>query len=609
MNIRFLAVAFSVAAISLVSCKKFLDPETPSLFTDAYIFSTVSDASKAVNSIYALYNTDAFTSRVSNSWANNTDVEMGGVANAPDLGRRDIWSFQATPGIGDLQTVWNNAYNAINRANECIEGIQKSSIGSTKPMKQLLGEAYALRAFWYYLLVNHWGDVPYKATPTKAGDEFYLPKNSRMEILTSIITDLKDIEPEMSWASEIEFGNERISRDFVLGFIARLSLCRGGYALQPDMTMKREADYLDYYKTANEYCKKLIELKPHVLAPDMGKMFRDFCQYAKNDEVLFEVAFSPGFGDVGWASGITVVAGNHNFGSTTITTNFPFTYYHSFDTLDARLEATCSRISFNANLEQVPIGLNSMTCAKWSRTYMGDKARGQASAKGTGINWPLMRYSDVLLMLAETENEIAGAPTAAAQNALATVRRRAFPTASWAEKVDAYIATASAGKESFFDAIVNERAWEFGGECLRKYDLIRWNLYAKKVTETKAGLNKMADDAVAGVGPTPDYLYYKKNSDGSNVWLNKYGKPAVAPPVVDVPAKGDNPNGWLRLRWGLAISADRTANAANGGGYIGWQFRGYTDPAGIAPVRYILPIHTAVISASTGILKNDGYGF
>lgn len=609
MKTRILAASFVIAALSLASCKKFLDPETPSLFTDTYIFSTESDASKAVNSVYALFNQDAFTSRVSNSWANNTDVEMGGVAGAPDLGRRDIWSFQATAGIGDLQTVWNNAYNAINRANECIEGIQKSSIGTTKPMRQLLGEAYALRAFWYYLLVNHWGDVPYKATPTKAGDEFYLPKTNRMEILTNCINDLKTIEPEMSWASEVQFGNERINRDFVLGFIARLALTRGGNALQPDMTMKREGDYLEYYKIANDACKKLVELKPHVLAPDMGAMFRNFCQYGKNDEVLYEVAFSPGFGDVAWATGIGITAGNHNYGSTTITTNFPITYYHSFDTTDLRLEATISRHSFNGDLVEVPAAFSSIFCAKWSRTYMGDKARGSASAKGTGINWPVMRYSDVLLMLAESENEISG-PSAVAKDALAVVRRRAFSTDRWPEKVDAYIGNASASKEAFFDAIVNERAWEFGGECLRKYDLIRWNLFTKKVVETKAALNKIADESLAGTGTIPDYLYYKKASDGrTNIWLNKYNKPAVAPPVVNVPTTGANPDGWLRHAWAQGLASNRTSNASNQGGYIGWQFRGYTDESGATPVRYILPIHTAVVTASGGVLNNDGYGF
>ena len=147
-----------------------MEPETPSAFTQEYVFSNETDAGKAVSSIYALFNTDAFTSRVSNIFMGNTDIECGGVGASPDNSRRDIWSFECTPANGDLLTVWNNAYNAINRANECIEGIDASSIKSNPNMQQLKGEATALRAVWYYMLMNHWGDVPYKVSPTKACD-------------------------------------------------------------------------------------------------------------------------------------------------------------------------------------------------------------------------------------------------------------------------------------------------------------------------------------------------------------------------------------------------------------------------------------------------------
>src|SRR6185436_16553530 len=151
-NIYIIAAFVSLA---LVSCKKILEPETPSQFSQEYIFSTETDAKKAVNGVYALFNQDAFTSRVSNNYCMNTDVEAGGVSAAPDGSRRDIWSFETTTANSETVVVWNNAYLAINRANECIEGIESSVIGSTAGMKQLMGEVKILRAFWYYLLVNH----------------------------------------------------------------------------------------------------------------------------------------------------------------------------------------------------------------------------------------------------------------------------------------------------------------------------------------------------------------------------------------------------------------------------------------------------------------------
>src|SRR6187549_74418 len=111
MKNKILILAVLISLFS-VSCKKILQPETPSSFTQDYIFSTEADAKKAVNSVYALFNADAFTSRVSNNYAGNTDVEAGGVAAAPDGGRRDIWSFEATPANTETLVVWNQAYNA-----------------------------------------------------------------------------------------------------------------------------------------------------------------------------------------------------------------------------------------------------------------------------------------------------------------------------------------------------------------------------------------------------------------------------------------------------------------------------------------------------------------
>ena len=604
-----LYISFVFVLLFGVSCKKILQPDTPSTFTQQYIFGNEADASKAVNSVYALFNQDAFTSRVSNAFGPNTDVEAGGVAAAPDNSRRDIWSYETTPANRDLLTVWNNAYNAINRANECIEGIETSSIANEPGMKQLKGEVLALRAYWYYLLMNNWGDVPFKITPTKAGDEFYLPRTGRDSILTHLIHDLITIEPEMQWADQLDFGIERIGREFVMGMIARLSLMRGGYWLYPDLSMKRKDDYMKYYDTANIYCKKLVSLKPHQLS-SFSSVFMHENKYEKpvNDDVIYEVAFQPGFGDVGWNIGVRVNAGTHPYGASGVSMFLTATYYHSFDTTDTRLPVTCSIIYYDKNLQQQPTGPTSISFGKWNRLLVPTPL-GSASAKGTGINFPLMRYSDVLLMLAESENEIAG-PDATAQDALKKVRQRAFPSSLWADKVDAYVASVSADKNTFFDAIVNERAWEFGGECTRRFDLERWNLFGKKVAETRNTLIKMGQDAISGTGTysnLPDYQYYKIDSASRTInFLNRYTRPAVVPPVVNVPTRGDNPNGYLRVNWMRALYNTTTNAPAD---YILRNWRGYKDNSGTTPLRYILPIHASVVSSSLGILNNDGYGY
>ncbi len=592
------------------SCKKFLKADSPSNFDQAYVFSTVPDARKAVNSVYALFNQDAFTSRVSNVFMGNTDVEMGGVGASPDNSRRDIWSFEATSNNSDLLSVWNNAYKAINLANECEEGLTKVSLAANptdKDFKQLLGEARALRAVWYYMLINHWGDVPFSIKPSRAGDDFYLPRTGRDTILTYLINDLKEIEPDMYWADQLPYGIEQVNREFVIGLLARLALMRGGYWLYPDVTMQRKSDYQEYITIARDYCQKLVDLKPRNMS-SFATVFMNENKYIKpvNDDVLYEVAFYPGSGDVGWCNGVRVDAGTHPYGSGSSYLTFLPYYYHSFDTTDLRLPVTCFLVYYDNKLIQQPTGI-SISPGKWNRLNVPSPL-GAASAKGTGINWPLMRYADVLLMLAESENELNG-PTAVAQNALKLVRKRAFPSSLWSAKVDGYVSAISSSKESFFNAIVNERAWEFGGECLRKYDLERWNLFGKKIAEIRNGSAQMGVDAVAGTGKyasLPDYIYYKRDSvSGIISLLNPYSRVAVAPPVVDVPNKGDNPKGYLRLNWLRALYNTTTSGPAD---VIIRNWRGYADNTGSAPVRYILPLHNSVISASKGTLQNQ-YGY
>jgi len=155
---------------------------------------------------------------------------------------------------------------------------------------------------------------------------------------------------------------------------------------------------------------------------------------------------------------------------------------------------------------------------------------------------------------------------------------------------------------------VDERGWELSGECIRKYDLERWNLFGKKVAETRNALIAMGQDAVAGVGAysqLPDFLYYKINPDKTISFYNKYRKPALPPPVINSPNPGDNPNGYTKLAWLTSMYNTTTSGPAD---YILRQWRGYTDNTGTQPLRYILPLHSSVIAASNGSLQNQ-YGY
>jgi starch-binding outer membrane protein, SusD/RagB family len=308
-----------------------------------------------------------------------------------------------------------------------------------------------------------------------------------------------------------------------------------------------------------------------------------------------------GNGDVGWNIGVTVDGGataQHAYGSGNNYMSIPPTYYFSFDTLDVRRDVTCA--FYKIQTTGVPTFVTSVNIAqgKWSRWFL-DKAPGPSTAKGTGINWPMLRYADVLLMLAEAENEISG-PTAIAQGALKRVRQRAFATNLWPSKVDEYVASVSGGKAAFFDAIVNERGWEFGGEMIRKYELIRWNLYSKKMTETVQGLKDIVDGSVNNTGRyanLPDFMYWKVSPNGNSITILNPSRKYIGTPDAS----------WTRTSLLASLKTTTTTT-----GFVDWITKDYANHTngpkpGVA--RYIFPIPAEAITNSQGKLNNDGYMF
>lgn len=603
-----LIIIAGLAVMLLPSCKDFLNPDSISTFDTNYVFSNVDDARKGVNAIYYYFGVDGFRSRLSNNMTGNTDIErQSGWTSSGD--RYQIWDLNALSTNGDLRQFWNAAYGAIRDANIAIEGLEasealnSSDVLTNKTMHHMLGEAYTLRAYWYSMLVYYFGDVPNVRQAPKAGNDFFLPREDRNVILSQVITDMMNIEESMLWADELPYGIEQANREYTLGMIARIALQRGGYYLTPDLNMERQADYQQYYQIAKDYTQKLMTLKDRELPADYRQVFLNNAKFITpvNDDILFEVPFAIGNGDVGWNIGITVQGGataSHNYGSGNNYMSIPVSYYYSFDTLDIRRDVTCAYYQVNTSFveEFVNGGVGNISQGKWSRYFL-DKGQGASTAKGTGINWPMLRYSDVLLMYAEAENELNG-PTASAQAAMKRVRQRAFDSQYWTSKVDDYVASVSGSKDDFFQAIVNERAWEFGGEMIRKYELIRWNIYSDKVAETVETLKQMADAAFSGSGQyseLPDYIYWKLDESGHFTVLNPNRKILAAPDQT-----------WTRSSWLLGLHSDATTYQQ----WITKDWRNYIDE-GPKPgvVRYIFPIPEEAITNSQGFLKNDGYGF
>lgn len=649
MKIGKFIMGLACVALLGTACEDYLDVEAPSSFDADYVFSNKEDTRMMLMGVYKLFAEDTYTSRMSNVWMQNTDVEVMQPSANPDGSRRDVWSLQGglLTGFKDIFNAWQDNYLAIDRANQVIEGIEASSIANDPDMRMMLGEAYALRAYRYFLLTNFFGDVPYFDRAAKTGMELDIPKTDKNIIYSACIQDLVRVEGDMFFADEFSGGIERMNREFVMGMITRLALFRAGYGMTYEGTMQRAEDYLDvnsderlavsytaadgsekvartseeYHQLARDYASKLMALKDRALNADFAQVFRNQCEWITpvNDDVLFEVAFlAANGGDVGWCVGTTVT--NSSKGKTTIQVNLAPTYYFSFDASDVRRDATVSKVQYVSDTEQEVVGITGMSVAKWNRLWLNSDP-GAASSKGTGINWPLMRYSDVLLMFAEAENELNG-PTAEAREALKRVRRRAFPNEQHAAKVDAYVDNLGS-KEAFFEALVDERAWEFGGEGLRKFDLVRWNIYGQKIVETKAMLDnigkashglELTNPEVAQYTNLADYLYYRVNN-GTVEFLNTTYDPDQVPELVvdvkDLDAEGNEAayarKGWARDLYKKVVEEEGGAEWYESADYTQRCWRGYKDASGLSAVPYLLPISSQTIESSQ-VLTNEGYG-
>ena len=207
--LKFIIPGIILPSIVIVhSCKEeYLDVIPVSEFTKENIFSNVAATKQAILGIYQLMTRDeGYSKRLSMYYGVDTDIAK--CSGELDNGRRGIARYAATTGNQEIDKPMRNLYAGIERANICIENIPKSEIYNNGTedeqfeMKRMYGEALTLRALHYYELVRNWGDVPFKLTPSKAGENFELPKTDRDTIYEHIINDLLLAEQLLPWRSE-----------------------------------------------------------------------------------------------------------------------------------------------------------------------------------------------------------------------------------------------------------------------------------------------------------------------------------------------------------------------------------------------------------------------
>lgn len=570
------------------SCSDYLDVKPVSQFGPDYVFSNVEKASQAMYSVYACLGGDqGYGIRISMYYPYDNDEMMGQNGAPGDNERRDIARYNVQPGNTQLAGPFNQLYRGIERANICIYYIPKMTMytggsdSEKNELRRLYGEALTLRAQFYFELIRNWGDVPAQFVPSSFAADLFLEKTDRDEIYDKILDDLAEAATLVPWRSEVGVDEERITQGAIHGLRARIALTKGGYSLRSNRQMERPVNYKDYYQIARDECKIIIDKGDHQLNPDFLDIFKNNLSAGnidKTGEVIWEVGMTGGNsanGDskLGYYNGPTV-----NSKGNAALSILPTTFY-AFDPNDKRRDVTCAPYSKNLDGTTTARKLSQIPDGKFRREWTSDDGK-TSNSQYFSINWPLLRYADVLLMYAEAENELNGGPTGDAITQFEKVRTRGFGGNA------SLIGTTPSDYNGFFKAIMKERMLELCGEGIRKFDLIRWNLLAQRLAEVKQEMT----DLVARNPPyqnLPAVMYYDATTTNMT-WLNSLYTPS-----------GTQPAGSVSVAW-----VDDVTNGVNVIKSTMIDLLAVNFEAGKSE---LLPFHTTIIEANKKIEQNKGY--
>ena len=437
MKLKYLFFA-ALASLGFTACSDFLDVDSVSKYDSEGVFGEKTEINRALNGVYAkLMSGDFYGDAYFTKFVFNSDVEF--TTNTSDVATNNSFRrFDGNSTANDVEKFWNAAYSGVEYANNFVYYLERSPLYSTEDAEimQMMGEAKVIRAMFFHDLVTYFGDIPFTFEPASVVENYVMPIVSRDEVYKTLIEDLKSIAPYMKFAANLSNGVERASKEFCWSMIARMAMHAGGYSLRPDTDnpanfgkMERPANYKDLYKTALAYCDSVISSATHTLSLPYYRVFVNECNYVvnSNDDPIFEIPFAKETsGNVGYVHGPKSelyegsTSGDNIWGEAKSSAALSAFYRFMFDPEDARRDYLNGLWGYLYNGEPTISVSYTVYNNKWSKLW--STSGNPESAGNTGINFPYMRYTDVLLMYAEAANELNDGPTDAAKAALRQVR-------------------------------------------------------------------------------------------------------------------------------------------------------------------------------------------
>ena len=437
----------SVLAFFAISCSKdFLDKAPLDSINTENFYQTKEDAIVAINGAYQplqwpkLYNMRMWTSDI---MAGNSIVGAGGGDDGRET--QDMMNFVTTTDNAGVLDLFRGPSPGILRSNVVLQKVPDMNINETLK-NRILGEAHFLRGLYYFILVRYFGDVPLITEPQVPGDDLRSARTDKAQVYDLIIQDLttaKDLLPTKSSYSSTDLG--RATKGAATGLLAKVYLTLGNWDQVVSLT--------------NEVTALGYQLNPNYAD--------NFDVFNKNSiESLFEIQYTgnagEGFWDnenqSSWLSAFTgprnsdMVAGGYGWNQPTQE------FVDSYEPGDLRKDVTilydgCPQFGGqDYDPAYSSTGYNL-------RKFLVTKAV-SATYDNSPMDFPVLRYADVLLMKAEALNNLGR--TGEAEAPLNEVRARAgLPAVNGLSQSD------------FKEKVLHERRMELVFEGQRWFDMIR----------------------------------------------------------------------------------------------------------------------------------------
>jgi hypothetical protein len=449
-----------ILALFLVACNDLLIEKPRDIMDPAQFFNSDAEAIGAVNGIYSRGIKFAFNSATVSNFGyvshQGTDISR------PAGGRESNYSFHvytlSSAEDGSMRESWATFFRTIADANMVIARIEASKGNfSTNGYNQSIGQAKFLRAYFYWMLTNYWGDVPMWLNELDINAVANLPRTPIAEIRKQMVLDLTDASNKLPVLyTGADLG--RATKWAAMMLLTKVYMTQGDWA------------------NAKTTVGKIINESPHRLMPDYGKIFGLANEY--NLENIWEIDakqdlnpslraswFTPRATDMPKLKATAVAYTFTGYGLLTSTDEF----IASFDPTDKRMPF----YNFNGVYDD-PEGDGIYThWVPFSARYVLKFIDWGSPRNNSGLNAIVYRLAEAYLLYAEAENELNG-PTTEAYAKINAIRDRAFGN-------NPLKRLSGLTKEGFRQAIMDESKWELGFEFQRRWDLNRWGKLGEAV--------------------------------------------------------------------------------------------------------------------------------